>query len=157
MTNGRLLLTLPLSLVLAFGCQKSSNAPAKLSGKVTYKGNPVTGGQMMFYTKDAGAYPATIAEDGMYSVSDVPTGEMTVTIDTETLNPKGKTAPADYGKSDPRSGGKKMGGGFIPEGANTGGKGQYVKIPAKYADRKKSPLTVTLTAGKQTHDFDLPD
>lgn len=155
MTTGRLLLTLPLFLVLACGCQKASNAPARLSGKVTHKGDPVMGGQMMFYTKDAGSYPATIGADGTYSVTDLPAGELTVTIETESLNPKGKIDPKDYGGG--KAGGKKMTMGPVPEGFATGNRGQYVKIPPKYADKNKSGLTITLVAGAQTHDFDLPD
>jgi len=34
---------------------------------------------------------------------------------------------------------------------------QYVKIPAKYADPKTSPLQVTLEKGKQSMDFNLTD
>ena len=38
-----------------------------------------------------------------------------------------------------------------------GGGAKYVKVPAKYAGPKTSGLTVTIKAGKQTHDINLLD
>ena len=34
---------------------------------------------------------------------------------------------------------------------------EYVKIPAKYADKTKSGLTVTLSSGNQRRNFNLTD
>ena len=155
MTKARLLLTLPLLLLLVLGCQKSKT-PAKLSGKVTYNGNPVTGGEMVFYFGEGGAPEVTIRSDGTYSATDLPVGEATVTIDTESINPKGKMAPAQYGGVK-GAGKEKMKMSPMPEAASQSAKGEYVKIPLKYKDKKKSGLTVTLTSGEQTHDFELKD
>src|SRR5262249_33142547 len=35
------------------------------------------------------------------------------------------------------------------------GAGKYVEIPKKYADKKASPLTVTIKGGSQVEDFDV--
>ncbi len=137
-----------LVLAGAFGCSGGSpNTPSTLTGKVTYKDAPVTGGNITLYT-EAGVYTLPIDAKGEYSGQDLPSGSATVTIETESLN-RSKVA---YGGSKD----KKM---FspVPEGANPGAGGQYVKIPPKYADKTKSGLTITLTKGKQTHDFNLTD
>jgi len=151
MIKCRLLLALPLFLLLLTGCPKKSPVGA-MSGKVTYKGKDVTGGQLTIFTKDGGAVPATIEADGTYSVRDLPVGEATVTIDTKTLKPA-NTSAVKFG-----GGEHKMKTGPVPEGySQTAPKGQYVEIPAKYADQKKSGLTLTVNSGPQTHDFELKD
>jgi hypothetical protein len=33
----------------------------------------------------------------------------------------------------------------------------YLKIPAKYANTRTSPLTMTIVAGRQVKEFDLTD
>jgi hypothetical protein len=155
MMKSRILL-LPLFLILAAGCNKGNpNAPAEVYGTVTYKGSPVTAGYVTFYApNDSGVYNINIKPDGTFSQTDVPVGEMTITVETESANPN-KKKPSDYG------GGR---GGAItvsPKPGNAGGgsapAGDYVKIPAKYADRKKSGLTYTVTKGKQKHDIELTD
>jgi hypothetical protein len=149
MTTGRLLLVLPLFLVLASGCTRNPGAPASLSGKVTYKGTAVTGGTVTVHTKDGAGYSIPIKPDGTYSGTDLPAGDMVLTVETESVN-KDKKTPV-YGG---RAGGQSMS--PVPEGVKAGG-GGYVKIPAKYADKAKSGLTVTLSKGKQTKDLELTD
>lgn len=152
MIKSRLPLVLPLlCLVVALGCYKNPAAPATLAGKITYKGAPVTAGMVTFFPKNGGVYTAVIDPNGSYAVSEIPTGEMVVTIETESANPNRKV---------PTYGGKAGGEGMSPvpqgQGSGTAG-GAYVKIPAKYADKDKSGLTVTVTPGKQTKDFELTD
>jgi len=169
--KNRLFLLLPLVAAFAIGCgAKNPNAPAKVSGTVTYKGNKVTGGSLTFHTKDAGAYTCAIRADGTYSGVDLPAGELVVTVETESINPKTKM-PEYKGGQDPRAamyGGKAGGapkppaGAKVeaspkPEGSPESEETVYVKIPAKYNDPGKSGLTVTLAAGSNTKDFDLTD
>jgi hypothetical protein len=72
---------------------------------------------------------------------------MTVTVDTELLNPaKKKQAYGDKGKDQM----------YIPPGVQNV-TGNYVKIPPKYADKKTSDLTITISPGKQTKDLELKD
>lgn len=150
-------LLLPLALFLAFGCGTKAT-PSRLSGSVKYNGVPVKAGTITFTAKggegkDAGGtYFAPINEDGTYSTSQLPTGEFAVTIETESANPKRPTME-QYGGGK----GKNMTS-PMPEGVGApAAKGGYVKIPSKYSDPKKSGLTVTLTSGKNTKDFDLAD
>ncbi len=180
--KGRLLLTLPLYAALVIGCSKGNpNAPATVTGKVTYNGAPVTGGMVVFHPKEGGMYTAAISPEGTYSVSDLPIGDATVTVDTESINPNAKMPEYKGGNSGPGGGvGKamysQMMGGTkgskgapggqshkaekmspMPEGANKAGGGTYVKIPEKYKDPEKSGLTTTLKRGSQTYDIELKD
>ena len=138
------------------GCSSGNpNVPATISGTVTYKGTPLLGGSMMFHGKET-VYPAAIGSDGTYLGRDFPIGEMTVTIETETLNPETKNAKPYPGKA--MAGKDKMAEQFRPppEGVTVAAP-TYVKIPAKYADKTKSGLTMTLKPGKQTENFKLTD
>jgi hypothetical protein len=153
--KGALVLALPLCLVVAIGCDKANpHAPASVSGKVTYKGEPVTGGTITFHPKTEGPSPTTtINADGTYTITDSPAGDFTVTVETESINPS-KKAPQYPGAG-------KAGGATtsspMPGSPPTAAAGKYVKIPQKYADPKTSTLTAKLGAGKQTVNFTLED
>lgn len=154
--KGRLLLLSSLFLVLALGCRdRNPNAPASVSGTVTYKGSALTAGTLTFHSSTSGAATTPIAPDGSYSLVDLPVGEMTVTVETESANPKVKTET--YGSGQGK--GKSMvapapdGAGAPPPKAA----GQYVKIPDKYSNAKQSDLKVTLVRGKQKKNFELTD
>jgi hypothetical protein len=156
-----------LAALTLLGCKSENpNSPARVSGRVTYNGNPVTGGTLTFHSADGGKIPAAIGADGTYSAFDIPDGDMVVTVETETINPERKQpeyrgAPSGaakmYGKKGAGMGvvakGQQMG--PMPEG--TAPVGTYVKIPAKYNDPAKSDLKCTLKKGDQKQDFNLTD
>lgn len=147
----RLLLVAPLLLLPLAGCTKGNkNANAHVVGKVTYKGAAVTGGNMLFHAEGAGLTPVLLKPDGTYEGTDLPLGDVIVTIETEILNPDKKTPT--YG-----GGGRQGGTSPAPEGATQGQKGTYVKIPSKYSDKLTSPLKRTLKSGTQTWDIELSD
>jgi len=166
--NVRLLLFVPLLLaVVAIGCKGSSKAT--VSGKVTYNDQPVTGGYVRFYlvgTQES--FSATILEDGTYTTSEPPAGEMTVVVDTEAINPDPPNKPKGVtynqpGQKDQASANdqnamldmmKKMG--RAPEDAGAK-KGKYMPIPKKYASKTDTPLKTTLKVGKQVFDIPLTD
>jgi hypothetical protein len=156
----RLFLLLPLGLVLVAGC--TSKTPSSVSGTVTYQGAPVTGGFILFHPKTegkegggGGPLQFGINPDGTYSGANLPAEEFTVTVDTETLNPNpGGRKKIEYGGKDKAAGmgsyeEKMKAMGKMPEGGGT--PGTYVKIPDKYRNKDKSPLTITLKKGK--NDF----
>jgi hypothetical protein len=163
-TKRRLILAMSLLVLFGFGCTESPS-PSKLSGTITYKGNPVTGGNMGLYAKDGGFYPVAINADGTYAAADLPAGESVVTIETESLNPA-KRGNATYGgarakgqqTSSPMPG-KMPGGGGGDAAAGTAevASGVYVKIPVKYSKKDTSGLTLNLTKGVNQKDFDLTD
>jgi hypothetical protein len=142
-------------LVLGLGCSGGSRSGTtqegtggKLTGKVTFAGKPVTGGMMKLYPAKGEPIPCMIGPDGIYaSPSNLPSGQMAVSIDTESA----KTGEGGAG------GGREAK--FTdPEMARLMGqlkKPRYVEIPAKYKDPSTSGLSVTITKGEQTKDFDL--
>lgn len=155
----RLSLLLPVGLLLVLGCGEKKGTVARLSGTVKYKGTPVTAGMITFAAKGeggdpSGSYPVPITSDGTYSASQLPAGELVVAIETESANPKNRRSFDQYGGG---KGKEMMKRSPAPEGVGSGPKGTYVKIPDKYKDPKTSGLTVTVTSGKNTKDFDLTD
>ncbi|HKI34781.1 MAG TPA: carboxypeptidase-like regulatory domain-containing protein [Gemmataceae bacterium] len=151
------LLGLHFSLFLLAGCSGSSKT-ATVTGKVTYKGEPVTGGTIILTPaedSDAGKYQILINSDGTFSVSGVPPGPKKVSIETESVK---KLAAGGYNMKMP-PGGKKPDGGEVkkPE-FDTSNQPKYVQIPKKYADPSTSGLTWEITTGKQEpKTFDLTD
>ncbi|HEX5273377.1 MAG TPA: hypothetical protein VFW33_22930 [Gemmataceae bacterium] len=122
------------------GCSGSGTKTSVVSGKVTYKGAPVTGGELKFYPEGGEPVLGTINADGTFNTMGVPPGHVTVTVDTEPLKgPKG--AGGDYTKM---ARGRE---GFKPP--ETGGHTPvYVQIPHKYKDPKTSGLSVDVKQGK---------
>ena len=150
-----------LSSVALLGCsKKNSSSAARVSGSLTYNGQPIKGGVMYFHDSEGKAYAAKISPDGTYSASDIPVGELIVTVDTDPLNPgranapKGPTAEArmKMDQSMSRRPDAPSGGTPPPSPADL-----YIKIPAKYANAKTSPLTVTLDSGRNVKDINLTD
>ncbi len=119
----------------------SKKERANISGKVTYKGAPVTGGVVGFFNPEweGGGYSAIINSDGTYRASNVPAEEVTITVETETLNP-------NIG----------IGAGLRPR-KPAKNESVYVKIPGKYAKINTTTLTANLKAGYNTVDLDLED
>jgi hypothetical protein len=143
----------------------------KVSGKVTYKGQPVPGGQVLLRPADPrqNAVSATLDEEGRYSAV-LPTGEVTVSIDNRDLEPRpsfGGGIPAGIPLSaEARSklGKAKAAAPAAPpdkpiESADDPRQpsGRYVPIPEKYYMAETSGLKFTVKGGEQTQDFELTD
>jgi hypothetical protein len=148
---------LVLLVSLAACGPKNPNAPGKVSGVVTYKGEILKSGNVTFHVgEQKTGYNAAIDTDGKYQAFDLPTGTHVVTIETESLNPDRKvpTYGARQGK------GK---GGMSEQAAMMGAPDpkmlaeRFRAIPKKYADPKTSGLSVTIKQGVQTVNFDLVD
>jgi hypothetical protein len=112
----------------------------------------IKGGTVTFHPVNGPADVAIIKMDGTYSISDVVPGEMLVTIETESVAGKGKSEKG-YG-----NGKYKYKSSPVPDYAKgRAQKGEYTKIPEKYANKNRSGLAATLTAGRNTKNFDLTD
>jgi hypothetical protein len=138
---------LSLCLLSASACSKRGGSGTDVSGKVSYKGAPVTGGSIQFYPKQGGgSYPGTIKGDGTFAFKGIPfSGEVIVTIETESI----KNSPAGMMKQegvDPAAMQKMMD--SMKGGASASA--VYVPIPARYASPKTSPLNETLKQGSET-------
>ncbi len=144
----------------AAGCGKSTGS---LTGTVTYKGNPVTGGLMLFVDAQGKSFPGSLNPAGNYNCPDLPPGDYIVTINTSLMKP---VDPGQSTKEMIAKQGQDQSQTKLPEsmtkdlakvkemGSKTG---QYVAIPDKYANAKTSGLTVKVEAGSQTKDFTLTD
>jgi len=138
----------PLSLLVAAvvcGCTSPPKPPpsAEVSGKVLYKGQPVSGGEVTFIAIKGGfASGGIIDENGNYKVT-VPVGEVKITVDNRMLQ-KGRGAPkaGPMLKNPNAEQPKEM-------------KGHYVALPAKYASADQTDLTYTVVIEPQTHDITL--
>ncbi len=145
-TASRLLFALPLILIPLAGCTKGNkNANAHVAGKITYKGAPVTGGNMYFFSDTAGTTTIGIHPDGTFEGDSLPVGDITVTIDTEPMKPKPKPKYGSGAGSPP------------PAGAVQPTGGTYVQIPEKYRKRDTSPLKKKISSGSTTWDMELTD
>ena len=138
----RFLILLGLTVLTPLaGCGKTSDR-ALVSGKVTYRGEPVANGEIRFDAIGGTTQPAGASiRDGQYQVvgkGGVPVGNHRVSITAFRPNSGASAAPSGAGP---------MGGGGVPI--------QY--LPAKY--NTQSTLTITLEPGetKKTLDFDLKE
>jgi uncharacterized protein YxeA len=148
-----------LAVVLLIGvsaCASKRIAPGKVTGLVTYKGEPLKSGNLTFHTKDnKGNYQSSLNTDGKYEVFELPVGTHDVTIETESLNPNRKvpTYGGAMGKGKAGEQQRVMMGAPDPKTLAE----RWRAIPKKYADPKTSGLTATITAGNQSVNFDLTD
>jgi hypothetical protein len=161
-TKGRLvLLVLPLALLMLTGCGPTRRAASKLSGKVTYKGAPVTAGTVQLHDPEGGVYSMPINHDGTYSGTDLPAGEMAVVIETESARLSRSMGEYGGGRGKEKGQGDKRTGVMspMPEGVQPGATpaGKYMRIPAKYAKKETSGMTLNMGKGSNTKDFDLTD
>jgi hypothetical protein len=110
--------------------EKKVASPAKmarLSGKVTFQGQPITGGWYvtLVSSSDKHTFSTYIRADGAYSFkTPIPPGDYTIAIEEAPREPK-KGVPA------------------------------RVMVPQRYQNPVTSGLTVQLQAGKNAHDLQL--
>ena len=139
---------LVLVLILLTGCNRNNRKNLILTGKVNYKGQPVTGGTLTLLPTDGKTPKANtqISGDGTYSIVPPTLGEMKVAIETETI--RGQTGGGAYA--------------HLPKGEkqpdiDTSKRPKYVQIPSKYANPNTSKLSITINPGKNDQNFDLTD
>ncbi|MFO0965792.1 MAG: carboxypeptidase-like regulatory domain-containing protein [Gemmataceae bacterium] len=132
-------LLFPLVCLALAGCGK-----AGVSGKVSFKGTPLTSGNVTFRAGDV-VRGAAIEKDGTYRLTDCPPGDYKVTVSVPTL--RFATRPPS---------------GAVPKAADMPGKEvstaatlPAVPIDPKYADVKTSGLSFTVAGGGHEFDIDL--
>jgi hypothetical protein len=140
--RGAIAATLVFSLIFVCGCGGKSSKNTTLSGKVTYKDLPLTGGTITVSSAEGKEkINATISPEGTYTVSGLVPGEMIVMIETESIRGQtGVSYQAPPGHPAPDMGVKLA---------------KYVPIPKSYGDPRSSPLRVTLKNGSNKKDFNL--
>lgn len=123
-------------VLVATGCGGGRDT-ATVTGRVTYKGQPLTAGSVAIHV--AGRRPATgpINPDGTYRVEQAPVGEAKVAVQTPRPAPATKAAP-----------------GPVPGGAAPV---RVVPIPDRFADADRTTLSAVVRSGGQQHDIDIRD
>jgi hypothetical protein len=118
------------SLVLVAGC----GGPGTLTGKVTFKGEPLPGGLVTVYDNSSANNSGQVHKDGTYLVGNIAPGP--VKIGVKTAEFQGSFAhPKD--RKDPY--------------------GPYVQIPMKYGDPNSSGFKTDIKTGKQEYQIELKD
>jgi hypothetical protein len=131
--------------VFAAGCDAPKGT---VTGFVKYKDKIVKGGTVTFVAKGGASGSSPIAEDGSYTVSNIPVGDVQITVETASMKPSGMDVGHKY-KPPP---------GAPPEAAaGMGGKSKdrYVQIPDSYNNPSTSGLTYTVKSGNQEFPIDL--
>jgi hypothetical protein len=125
-----------VSVTAVIGCQRGEPL-GKIHGKVTFQGNPVTEGLVLFSNAQKGVYmTAALNKDGIYVVTSaagpgIPLGNYQVTV----------VPPVDEPKLGPN---------FEPPPVK-----QFPNIPTKYRDAKTSHLSLEVNKGDNVFDIDM--
>jgi hypothetical protein len=115
--------------LLVAGCG-SADKPIDVSGKVTFKGEPVTEGSVQFVEDRTGrGAQVDLGPDGTYKVS-LFAGEYKVAITPPYMVDESSGMPNPYYK-------------------------KVKNIPAKYHSTETSQLTAAVRPDKTTHDFNM--
>jgi hypothetical protein len=128
-----------LVLLAALGCGSGS---ATVSGKVTYKGEPLPAGSVAIYGANGKVQSGPIGADGTYTISKAPVGDVKMAVVTPNASPVTR----------------KIKGEVKHPGATDGASSSPIKvvpIPDRYKDPDKSGLNFTLKSGEQTINLDL--
>jgi hypothetical protein len=110
----------------------------EVSGKVTFKDQPLSSGSVKFVGQDGQSKSSAIAEDGSYLIKSAPIGPVKIAVVSHpraplglTKSPKQPTGP----RGDPKDG--------------------TVRIPDRYTVPESSGLTYTVESGSHTFNIDL--
>lgn len=136
-------------LAVAAGCGTAEPKRTTVSGTVTYKGQPVTGGTITFVAGPGVSGGGLIRGDGTFFASGVPVGKVKVAVQTSGLKTSAATptAPAGTGDSANKAG-------SVPDwvtktgGPTTGVPTKYVELPVDYESADSSGIEVTVEESK---------
>lgn len=118
---------------------------AVVSGKITYKGEALGNGTVVFIGKDGKGGSSPISAEGNYRVNDLPTGSMKITVETTPTESSGAINMPGVADKMPK----------MTVESNSGGPGKYVQIPEQYKKPDQTPLTYDVKSGDQKHDIPL--
>jgi len=129
------------------GC---GSGTATVSGKVSYNGKVLKGGNVTFVSSEGKPTVSTsIKEDGTYTLV-VPVGPGKICVETQSLNPAGKSKSMKYSPPPGQQAPEGLGGGSSADTAK-----RYIPIPERFSNPETSELTYDIK-GSQEHNIDLP-
>src|SRR5260221_249303 len=122
----RLLVLVLLPLVMFIhGCSSKGRETTTVTGKVTYQGSPVSMGAIYFHGEGNQVAMGNIQQDGGFTATDVPVGEVRVSLQVRD--------PGAYGQQLKKDGNPK-------EKSNRPNTNSVTSVPTKYADPTTSGL-----------------
>src|SRR5262245_13565118 len=127
-----------LGLLALAGC---GSGKGTVSGTVAYNGKKLTSGTVSVIASDGIQYAAQITTDGKYSIPNVPSGPVKITVSSPNPDDAIRGGPAAArGKGAAAQG--DLGGGDQPlPPRDPIPPGSWMAIPEKYSDLEKSGLT----------------
>ncbi|MGL6097300.1 MAG: hypothetical protein ACRC7O_16065 [Fimbriiglobus sp.] len=127
-------------LLTAVGC---SEPTPSVTGKITFRGNPIQLGRVKFISSQGNACDANLREDGSYSIRPAQPGVMKVVV-TGGAAPRLPPRPPGKGKG-------KAGPPAVPP--------QQVAseaLPKEYGKKETTKLSVELKPGPNEFSYDIP-
>lgn len=132
-------------LAVITGCSSETS----VSGKVTYKGAPVTAGSVTLVASNGQVYSGNLGPDGTYQIAGVPTGEVQIAVVGANAASGNKPPPARGGGGAGGPAGASRGGGAgNPEGQTPVAQATGPVLPKEYGDPRTSGLTGKVKAGE---------
>ena len=131
---------LALVALVPVGCGASTGA---VSGTVTYKGNPVTSGEVSIIVAEGPSRSAQITPEGTYSMTGVPPGDVTIIVVASKIISETPPKPPSADGTDVKP---------LPIKMRT-----VSLVPQKYNEPSTSDLKFTIKGGSQTIDLELKD
>lgn len=143
-------------LVLALGIAGCGPGKGDVTGVVTYKGQPLQSGQVIFLPEGTAMMATEIGADGRYSLAGVPEGTAKIgvsVVDSGVTQHYRDMSAAGHSKAT-RGGSKDGPTPTTPKKGQPAPK-QFTLIPAKFGDPNGSGLTYEVKSGSQTHNIEL--
>ncbi len=136
-----------LLIVLAVGAAGCNSRPSTVTGRVTYRGVPVTSGSIALFCEGQQIVRGLIGPDGRYTIPNVPPGPVRVTVAARPRLPEGfkkkyLTPPVINGP-------------ITPEPGRPAKDPRTPDIPGRYAVPEESGLTLTVDRNVTEFDIDL--
>jgi hypothetical protein len=114
----------------------------RVSGTVTFQGQPVTSGEVVFVLENGQQFRCQLKGQCTYEFKDLPVGLVKIAVRTFRPSPFPEPAPGK-GKPDQTASSPPVK--DMP----------YIQVPEHYADPDKSGLTLKVEKGEQKHSIDL--
>lgn len=136
-------------LLLVEGC---GGGKGTVSGKVSYQGKPVRGGNVAFIPEAGSPVNSPIEADGTYTIRKIPPGNVKITVETDSFRPPLEKAVARGGDAKfLKQNLEKMN----PQMADPERAKRYVRIPPQYRDPRQTNLSYEVKSGEQEYNIDL--
>jgi hypothetical protein len=146
----RRIVTVALVALLLTGCGPKGKKTGVVTGKLTYKGQPVNGAALLLYTASGGdtaVMTVPVSQEGEFRISDVAPGEYKVVVQgtagAQQVNPAMLRGMSPEKQAEAK---EKLSHMNTPP---------TIKFPDKYKALKTTDLRVTVTDKNESKDLDL--